>query len=163
MREWPLWGARCCRAARDSACPARRSANPGCSHACLHSSAPKHRAPRKCAQLAPKMQCWLLREGPAVPRLAQHFAARSCVLDAPFPILHGMMLIRKQGRKTKAISPQLKKKILLKSISPSGRSRRLLCATPAPLWASGTHTLFDLIPQEWQGWPFPASPSLHQS
>ena len=59
---------------------------------------------------SPKMQRWLLREGPAVPRLAQHFAARSHIRHTPFPILHRMMLIRKQGRKTRAISPQVKKK-----------------------------------------------------
>lgn len=34
----------------------------------------------------PKMQCWLLWEGPAVPGLAQNFAARSCTCDAPFPM-----------------------------------------------------------------------------
>lgn len=40
--------------------------------------------------------------GPAVARLAQHCAARSHICDAPFPIFHRMMLVRKQGKKTRA-------------------------------------------------------------
>lgn len=70
-----------------------------------------------------------LREGPAVPRLAQHFAARSHIRNAPFPILHRMMLIRKWDRKTRMVSPQVKKK---KSFSrlflPLGKAG--ICSVP---------------------------------
>lgn len=40
--------------------------------------------------------------------LAQHW---SHIYDAPFPTIHRMMLTRKQGRKIKTISPQVKKKV----------------------------------------------------
>lgn len=72
-------------------------------------------------QISPKMQRWSW-EGPAVPRLAQHCAARSRIRDAPFPTIHRMMLTRKQGRKTRTISQKKrsKKRLLLKAVVPLG-------------------------------------------